>query len=203
MCVDPTGHSPKWWQWLLFGIGAALVVGAVTVLTMGVGTSIMATTMAGTVIHGAAVGTLIGAGIGAGLGAVIGGATSDWSVEGILEGAMTGFGVGAFVGAIAGGSVGAIQYTNAANSWLGGKEKMIDHYMKHGLDMKYKNVVDYTKAAKRVIANGKYITSKNAYSIFIKGNKYLFAGVGKGTKLITTFSYRTFTKSTALLLGLI
>ena len=201
--VDPTGHSPKWWQWLLFGIGAALVVGAVTVLTMGVGTSIMATTMAGAVIHGAAVGTLIGAGIGAGLGAVIGGATSDWSVEGILEGAMIGFGVGAFVGAIAGGSVGAIQYTNAANSWYGGKDKMVSHFLDHGQKEGYKNVIQYTKSAKNIIKNGTYISQKNAYLLSKTANQFYYVGVAKNSSLITTYFTKTFTKTAMALLGLI
>lgn len=49
-----------WWAWLLFGIGAALVVAAATVLTLGaLGVAVGAT------LHGAAVGTLIGAGTGA------------------------------------------------------------------------------------------------------------------------------------------
>ena len=112
----------------------------------------MATTMAGAAMHGAAVGTLIGAGIGAGLGAIIGGATSDWSVEGILGGAMSGFGIGAFVG--------AIQYTNAANSWYGGKDKMISHFLDHGQKEGYKNVIQYTKSAKNIIKNGTYVSQK-------------------------------------------
>ena len=206
MYSDGSGHAPEWLQtlgWIGLAVGAVLVVGAITALTMGVGTTIMTTTMAGAVIHGAAVGTLIGAGVGVVAGGIIGGAVSDWSVEGILTGMGIGFGGGAIIGAIAGGTVGAFQYTSAANSWLGGKEKMIEHYLKHGAEVKAKNVIDYTNAAKKVIANGKYITTKNAYGVLVSGNKYLFTGVGAGTKLITTFSYRTFTKTTALLLGLL
>jgi YD repeat protein len=193
--VDPTGHSPKWWQWLLFGVGAALVVGAITVLTMGVGTTVMATTMAGAAMHGAAVGTLIGAGIGAGLGAIIGGATSDWSVEGILGGAMSGFGIGAFVG--------AIQYTNAANSWYGGKDKMISHFLDHGQKEGYKNVIQYTKSAKNIIKNGTYVSQKNAYLLSKTANQFYYVGVAKNSSLITTYFTKTLTKTAMALLGLI
>ena len=59
--------------------------------------------------------------------------------------------------------------------------------------MKFKNVYDYTNAARNVIANGKYIAQKNAYAMFIKGKKAAFVGVGHGNTLITTYSYRTLT----------
>ena len=73
-------------------------------------------------------------------------------------------------------------------------EKMSSHYCKHGLrEMKFKNVYDYTNAARNVIANGKYIAQKNAYAMFIKGKKAAFVGVGHGNTLITTYSYRTLT----------
>ena len=107
---DPSGNSPEWWQWLLVGVGAALVIGAVTVLTCGVGTSVMVGTLAGSMLHGAAIGTLIGAGVGAAGGAIIGGAINDWSAEGIVEGMMIGFGGGAIAGAIIGATVGGIHY---------------------------------------------------------------------------------------------
>ena len=58
MMADPTGYAPEWLKilgWIGLAAGAILVIGAITVLTMGVGTTIMATTMAGAVIHGAAV----------------------------------------------------------------------------------------------------------------------------------------------------
>ena len=108
--VDPSGHDPEWWQWLLVGVGAALVVGAVTVLTCGIGTSIMVGTLAGAMLHGAAIGTLIGAGAGAVAGGIIGGIVSDWSAEGIVDGIMIGFGGGAIVGAIIGATVGGVHY---------------------------------------------------------------------------------------------
>ena len=163
--VDPTGHSPKWWQWLLFGVGAALVVGAITVLTMGVGTTVMATTMAGAAMHGAAVGTLIGAGIGA--------------------------------------FVGAIQYTNAANSWYGGKDKMISHFLDHGQKEGYKNVIQYTKSAKNIIKNGTYVSQKNAYLLSKTANQFYYVGVAKNSSLITTYFTKTLTKTAMALLGLI
>ena len=206
MYIDQNGEAPTWLRNIAIGlgiVGAALVVCAVTMLTMGVGTTIMATSMMGAVLHGAAIGTLIGAGVGVMAGGVIGGAISGWSTDGIFIGMGIGLGAGAIVGAITGGIVGSVQYTNAANAWLGGKEKMIEHYFKHGVEMRYRNVIEYTKAAKSVISKGRYIASKNAFSLFVSGNKYLFTGVGAGTKLITTFGYRTFTKSMALLLGLI
>ena len=174
--VDPTGHSPKWWQWLLFGIGAALVVGAITVLTMGVGTSIMATTMAGAVMHGAAVGTLIGASVGAGLGAVIGGATSDWSVEGILEGAMTGFGIGAFVGAIAGGSVEYFNYT--PNQITGFTKHGINNAIsKNGVGVSERAMLDTVKNPTKIVSQAlktkfKYV-GKNAVVILNKTGKVI------------------------------
>ena len=206
MYADPSGHAPKWLQGLAIGlaiVGSALVVGAITALTMGVGTTIMVTSMAGAVIHGAAVGTLIGAGVGVVAGGIIGGAVSDWSVDGILTGMGIGFGGGAIIGAVVGGSVGALQYTSAANSWLGGKEKMISHFNKHGADMGYKNVIQYTKGAKSVIKNGTYLAQKNAYYSLYQSGKYLFTGVGQGSNLITTFGIRSFTKTAAIALGLL
>ena len=165
MYSDPSGHVPEWLQGLAIGLaiaGAVLVVGAITALTMGVGTTIMVTSMAGAVIHGAAVGTLIGAGVGIVGGAIVGGALTDWSVEGVLTGAGIGFGALAIVGALIGGSVGAIQYMSAVNSWgqvvsngqtITPKENMIRHFNKHvvGEGHKYlgNNVINYTKNANK------------------------------------------------------
>ena len=114
MNVDPTGTA--WWNWVagtLAIIGAVLVIAAITVLTAGVGTTILATTLAGAIIHGAAIGTLIGAGIGIVAGGVIGGAVSGWTADGILTGIGIGFGAGAIIGAIIGGTVGANGWYNA------------------------------------------------------------------------------------------
>jgi RHS repeat-associated protein len=163
--ADPSGHSPKWLQDLAIGlsiVGAILVTGAITALTMGVGTTIMVTSMAGAVIHGAAVGTLIGAGVGVVGGAIVGGAFTDWSVKGVLTGAGIGFGALAIAGALIGGAVGAVQYMNAVNSWgqvvsngqtITSKENMIRHFNKHvvGEGHQYlgNNVINYTRNANK------------------------------------------------------
>ena len=114
-CVDPTGNAPEWLKWLGIGlaiVGTILVVGAIAALTMGVGTTIMASSMAGAVIHGAALGTLFGASVGVVAGGIIGGAVSGWSAEGILIGMGIGFGGGAIIGAVVGGAIGGIHYQN-------------------------------------------------------------------------------------------
>ena len=190
MAVDHNGTIPEWLKWLGIGlaiVGTLLVVGAITVLSMGVGTAMLGTAMIGSILHGAAIGTLIGAGVGVLAGGLIGGFATNWSAEGILVGIGIGLGIGAIVGAVIGGSVGAIQYNMAANSWLNGKSAMINHFNSHGKDMGFKNVVEYTKAAKNVIKDGSYVASKNAYLMASNGSKYLFVGVGHNTKLITTF----------------
>ncbi len=103
----------SWWAWLLFGIGAALVVAAATVLTLGA-FGIAAGGLVGAVLHGAAVGTLIGAGagaaIGAGAGAIYAGVTGSDMLTSILTGGMTGFGIGAVIGAVIGGAVGGVKF---------------------------------------------------------------------------------------------
>ena len=113
--ADPSGHAPKWLQGLAIGlaiVGAVLVVGAVTVLTCGVGT--LAGTLAGAVIYGAAQGIAIGATVGVVGGGIVGGIASDWSAEGILTGMGIGLGAGAIVGGVIGGFAGASGFT--ANS---------------------------------------------------------------------------------------
>ena len=37
MYADPSGHSPKWWQWALFGVGVALVAVAAGMAFLGTG----------------------------------------------------------------------------------------------------------------------------------------------------------------------
>ncbi len=91
--ADPSGHAPEWLQGLAIGlaiVGAVLVIGAVTVLTCGVGT--LAGTMAGAVIYGAAQGIAIGAAVGVVGGGIVGDIASDWSAEGILIGMGIGLG---------------------------------------------------------------------------------------------------------------
>ncbi len=153
---DPTGCAPEWLKWL--GIGAAilggiLVIGAITVLTAGVGTTVLAGTLAGAVLHGAAVGTLIGAGVGVVAGGIIGGAVSDWSAEGILIGMGIGFGGGALIGAVVGGTVGGLQYGTFAS-----KSSLSTHLTKHGTKMGYTNAKEYAKGSKYVIKNGTKVT---------------------------------------------
>ena len=80
MYVDSSGHAPEWLQGLAIGlaiVGAVLVIGAVTILTCGVGT--LAGTMAGAVIYGTAQGIAIGAAVGVVGGGIVGGIASDWS----------------------------------------------------------------------------------------------------------------------------
>ena len=124
--ADPSGHAPEWLQGLAIGlaiVGAVLVIGAVTVLTCGVGT--LAGTMAGAVIYGAAQGIAIGAAVGVVGGGIVGGIASDWSAEGILIGMGIGLGAGAIVGGVIGGFAGASSFTanSAYISQYGGKCK--------------------------------------------------------------------------------
>ena len=80
---------------------------------------------------------------------------------------------------------------------------MISHFNNHGVDMGYKNVIQYTKGAKNVIKNGTYLAQKNAYYSLYQSGKYLFTGVGQGSNLITTFGIRSFNKTAAIALGLL
>ncbi len=109
--IDPSGRLPEWLKWLSVGlavIGAVLVVGAITVLTAGVGTA----TLMGSIAVGASYGILIGAGVGVTSGAIIGGVTTGtW--EGVLVGAGIGLGAGAIIGGIIGGASGASSWYSA------------------------------------------------------------------------------------------
>ena len=125
---DGSGHSPEWLQGLAIGlavVGAVLVIGAVTVLTCGVGT--LAGTMAGALIYGAAQGIAIGATVGVIGGGIVGGIASDWSAEGILIGMGIGLGAGAIVGGVIGGFAGASSFTanSAYISQYGGNVKEV------------------------------------------------------------------------------
>ena len=111
MNVDPDGTA--WWQWLLFGIGAALVAAAAIVLTVVTGGA--AATFIGAVAIGAAKGALIGAAVGSVVGiaggAIYAGVTGANIGDSILSGFLIGFGIGAVVGAVIGGFVGGVTYT--------------------------------------------------------------------------------------------
>ena len=206
MCVDPSGQMPEWLQSLAIGlasVGAVLVIGAISILTAGTGGAFIATTMVGAALHGAAIGTLIGAGIGVVGGAIVGGSLTDWTLEGILTGIGIGFGAGAFAGALIGGSIGALQYSSAAHSWYRGKDGMVSHFLDHGRKEGYENVIQYTKSAKSVIKNGKFVVEKNAYLISKTSNQFFYVGVAQNRTLITTYYTKTLTKTAMTLLGLI
>ena len=189
MNVDPEGN--KWWHWLagaLAVIGAALVIGAITVLTAGVGTTILAGTLAGAIIHGAAVGALIGAGVGIVAGGLIGGAVSGWTAEGILTGMGIGLGAGAIIGAVIGGAAAGISYTpsglsrgavnKAVKKTLANSNKM-SHIMqpKHGLPNSVKAV---GKLMKKTLINGAVGPYKSVQSAFwaIMNSEVTFKVVG-------------------------
>ena len=118
--ADPDGDKPKWWQWLLFGIGAVLVVAAAVVLTVVSGGA--ALSLVGAIAVGAAKGALIGAAVGTVIG-IAGGAiysavTGADMGQSILSGFLMGFGIGAIAGAIIGGAIGGITYNPVAPSGL-------------------------------------------------------------------------------------
>lgn len=128
MMIDPMGCAPEWLKWLGIGlavVGAVLVIGAVTVLTCGVGT--LAGTMAGAVIYGAAQGIVIGAAVGVVAGGIVGGIATDWSAEGILIGMGIGLGAGAILGGVIGGVAGGSSFTanSAYISQYGGNVKEV------------------------------------------------------------------------------
>jgi RHS repeat-associated protein len=194
--TDSDGCAPEWLKWFGIGmaiVGAVLVIAAITVLTAGVGTTVLAGTLAGAIIHGAAVGALIGAGIGVTAGAVIGGAVSNWSAEGILIGAGLGLGFGAVAGAVIGGAVGGVQFgTFASNASLN------SHLAKHGTKMGYSSAKEYAKGAKYVINNGTKISYTykgkitTGYVRFLGQNggaNYAFVGMN-GTR-VATFGIRS------------
>ena len=122
--TDESGNA--WWHWLLFGIGAALVVAAVAILTVA---SVGAFTgLAGAIIVGAAKGALVGAVVGSTIG-IAGGAiysavTGADMGQSILSGFLLGFGIGAVVGAVIGGFSGYLAYTPTK----------ITGFTKHGLN---------------------------------------------------------------------
>lgn len=114
MYMDSEGTA-KWWQWLLFGIGAALVIASVVVLSVTTGGA--ATGLIGAIAVGAAKGTLIGAAVGSVVGiaggAIYAGVTGADLGQSILSGFLIGFGIGAIVGAVIGGMVGTNGLYNA------------------------------------------------------------------------------------------
>lgn len=114
MYTDPNGTA-KWWQWFLFGVGAALVVAAAIVLTVASGGA--AGGLIGAIAIGAAKGALIGAAVGSAVGiaggAIYAGVTGADMGQSILSGFLIGFGIGAIAGAVIGGTIGANGWYNA------------------------------------------------------------------------------------------
>lgn len=207
MNVDPTGNA--WWHWLL-GIVIVVASVALSVVTAGVAAPISAAlgggmfgSIAGGAVAGAIGGAITGFGISVASQAIVNGFSNiDWEQVGFatLGGAVT--------GAILGGIGGAIKVANAAKAWSVGKsgssyKNMMNHFIKHGKGMGFKTAVQYTNSAKEVIQKGVYLSSKNAFATLATTDKYYYVGVIRGGLKITTYSFRTFTKTTAILLGLI
>ena len=182
---DPDGNWPKWATKVAIGVGVALCVAAVTVLTCGAGTA----TLAGAVAVGAAKGALIGAAAGAAIGAGVGYKKTK-TLKGAGKGAAIGFGIGASVGAAVGGGIAGAKFGTFSS-----KASLTKHFDKHGSEFKgiYDNVKEYAKGAKYVIKNGTYIPEKNAYVRFLgsKGKaNYAFVGMKSGGR-VSTFHVRS------------
>ena len=182
---DPDGNWPKWVTNVVVGVGVALCVAAVTVLTCGVGTA----TLAGAVAVGTAKGTLIGAATGAAIGAGIGYKKTK-TLKGAVNGAAIGFGIGTLVGAAVGGAISGAKFGTFSS-----KASLTQHFDKHGKEFKgiYDNVKEYAEGAKYVIKNGTYISEKNAYVRFLGSNgkaNYAFVGMKSGGR-VSTFHVRS------------
>ena len=116
--IDPTGHAPKWWQWLIGGIGIALIAVAAGLAIWGTGG--VAAFGLGALIGSVSVGA-IGAGVGAGIGYAVGGK------DGLWQGALIGLGVGAAVGFIVGGTIGANTYSSMLGTNFGKMGTVVKH----------------------------------------------------------------------------
>ncbi len=190
--IDPSGMKPKWWQWVLFGIGAALVVAAAVVAIVSTGGA--ATGVIGAIAIGAAKGAVIGAVVGSAVGiaggAIYAGVTGADMGESILSGFLIGFGVGAIAGAVIGGAVGGINFGSFASN-----TKLNSHFAKHGKEFNglFNSSKEYAKGAKYVRKNGIYVKEMNGYiKFFGAGGKanYAFVGVTKNGFNVTTFGIR-------------
>ena len=148
--LDPNGNA-EWWQWLIFGIGVAVVAAAAIVLTTVTGGA--AATFIGAVAIGAAKGALIGAAVGSVVGiaggAIYAGVTGADMGQSILSGFLMGFGIGAVVGAVVGGFVGA-------NGWYNTKALEFTHNAGSG-----KVVLGRSADAYSVVAKSKGATYFN------------------------------------------
>lgn len=157
--VDNDGKA-SWWQWLLFGIGAVLVVAAAVVLTVVSGGT--ALSLAGAIAVGAAKGALIGAAIGsvAGIagGAIYSAVTGAGMGQSILSGFLMGFGIGAIAGAVIGGMVGGITYNPIAPSGLSKSS------IKQGIKSLTKNDMNHI-ISKSQHNFGKVLSKVNNYTV--------------------------------------
>ena len=97
MYFDKTGNNPTWWQWILFGIGVALVI-------IASGMTIVGTGGVASFGVGALLGSLSLGAVGATIGGAVGYATGG--TEGILGGVLAGFGIGSIIGFVVGGVIG-------------------------------------------------------------------------------------------------
>lgn len=59
------------------------------------------------------------------------------------------------------------------------------------------------KEQKMLLKMAHILLKKNAYYSFYQSGKYLFTGGNQGSNLITTFGIRSFTKTEAVVLGLL
>ena len=194
MFTDPNGTA-KWWQWLLFGIGAALVVAAAVVLTVASGGT--AAGLIGAVAVGAAKGALIGAAVGSAVG-IAGGAiysavTGADMGQSILSGFLMGFGIGAIVGAVIGGVVGGVTYSpnptglsksaikEGVQTTLNDPNKM-NHIMqpKHNLPNSAHKV---GKIMQKTLIKGSYTPYKSVSSVIWKGYQVTYKIINNVIKI--------------------
>ena len=183
--ADPDGNKPKWWQWLLFGIGAALVIAATVILVVASGGAALGG-LVGAIAIGAAKGALIGAAVGAAVG-IAGGAiysavTGADMGQSILSGFLMGFGIGAIVGAAIGGAVGGMTYNptglsksvikEGVQSTLKNPNKM-HHIMqpKHNLP---NSVNKIGKIMQKALTRGTLTPYKTVSSVVWKGYQVTF-----------------------------
>lgn len=186
--IDSNG-SLSWWQWLLVGIGAVLVIAATVVLTIASAGTL--TGLAGAVLVGAAKGALVGAAVGTVAGGIIGGATTGWSAGGILSGMAIGFGVGAIAGAVIGGAVGGLSYSPTGLSRTAIKEGInstfnnsnkINHIMnpKHNLP----NSVSKVKSLMyKTLTRGTFSQYKSVSSVIWKNYRVTYNLIEKIIKI--------------------
>ena len=184
--TDSNGAA-SWWQWLLFGIGALLVVAATVVVTVASGGTALG--VFGTIVLGAAKGALIGVAIGSVVG-ITGGAiysavTGADLWESILGGFLIGFGAGAIIGAVIGASISGFQVYHAAQQWgstatRSSFKNMVSHFNKHvvkeGHQYLGNNIVEYTKNAMKF-----FQSNQNLLKLTDSGN-YVIRALFEGYK---------------------